>query len=163
MQQQDPSRRSSPCRAVPRALQKSHQCWLGALHANPRVHVLSRRPPWQAVACDHAHYFCTAGRDAIKASAGGMQTVCAPTGASCVSILHAFVRSKMHTVDRSSVASRGPPGHASAEMAVAGREARASVGSPDSAGQARRVPQGLGTCIRPLCHWHSLPETAVQS
>lgn len=24
-------------------------------------------------------------------------------------------------------------------------------------------PLGAGTCARPRCHWHSLPETAVQS
>lgn len=74
----------------------------------PSVRVLSRR---RAVACGHARYLCTAGRDAIKVSAGGMQKVArALKGASRLYILLIFVCSEMPTVDRSSVASHSPGG-----------------------------------------------------
>lgn len=58
------------------------------------------------------------GRDAIKASAGGMEAVCAPLGASHVWILHTFVRSRMYTDDRPSAARCGPSGQASTHSSV---------------------------------------------
>lgn len=69
--------------------------------------------------------------------------MCAPTGPSHAYALQAFVRSKTHAVDRSSIASRGPSGHASVETAVA------RMGSEGERGIARlrrpRLPHPLGT------------------
>lgn len=87
-QQQDPSGcpERSPCRAV----QGRYGNGLGTPSANPHVRVLSRWPPWWAVARDRARYLCTAGRDAIKVSAGGTRAAHAPTGASHTYVLPAF-------------------------------------------------------------------------
>lgn len=87
-QQQDPS--GCPERLPCRAVQGRYRNRLGTPSANPHVRVLSRWPPWRAVACDRARYLCAAGRDAIKASAGGMRAARAPTGASRAYVLPAF-------------------------------------------------------------------------